>query len=84
MSSSGQRFNQGNSQRGGTEDAVTHKSARRNRRALEEIYEAENARLAWIVRAFGEVLDFLFRRRSYFAQHTWIAENARSSEAGLD
>jgi hypothetical protein len=36
-----------------------------DRRALEEIYEAENARLPWIVRAIGEVLDFIFRRRSY-------------------
>jgi hypothetical protein len=34
-----------------------------DRRALEEIYEAENARLPWIVRAIGQVLDFLFRRR---------------------
>jgi hypothetical protein len=34
-----------------------------DRRALEEIYEAENARLSWIVRAIGQVLDFLFRRR---------------------
>jgi hypothetical protein len=32
-----------------------------DRRALEEIYEAESARLSWIVRAIGEVI---FRRRS--------------------
>jgi hypothetical protein len=36
-----------------------------DRRAVEEIYEAENARLPWIVRAIGEVLDLIFRRRSY-------------------
>jgi hypothetical protein len=27
--------------------------------------EAENAWLPWLVRAIGEVLDFLFRRRSH-------------------
>jgi hypothetical protein len=40
-----------------------------DRRALEDIYEAEDTRAPWLVRAIGEVLNFevlnfIFRRRS--------------------
>jgi hypothetical protein len=34
-----------------------------DRRVLDDIYDAENAGLPWIVRAIGEVLDLIFRRR---------------------
>jgi hypothetical protein len=51
-----------------------------DRRALEEIYEAESARLSWIVRAIGEVI---FRRRSTACHqapldrgHDGVASNA--------
>ncbi len=36
-----------------------------DRITLEAIMRAEHARLPWIVRAIGEVLDFIFRRGRY-------------------